>query len=146
MGNANFKMENVKLVFPITPHTYNIMKIIYAILAAILLSFVAVQYNDPDPILWMPIYGYGAMLLAMAAGGKYHKVATIIGIVGYSSGAIYLSPSVLEWIEKEHGQNLMQSMANSKMYIEETRECGGLMIAAVFLLFSFLQHKTKTKN
>ena len=128
------------------PQNINIMKIIYAILAFILLSFVIVQYNDPDPLLWMPIYGYGAVLLAMAAGGKYHKIATIIGIAGYSLGAMYLFPSVLEWIEKEHGQNLMQRMANSKMYIEETRECGGLIIAAVFLVFSFLQHKGNAKN
>ncbi len=122
------------------------MKIIYALLTTILFSFVIVQYNDPDPILWVPIYGYGTVLLAMATAGKYHRVATMIGIIGYSIGAIYLFPSVIEWIEKEHGQNLMQRMADSKMYIEETRECGGLIIAAIFLIFSFLQHKSKSQN
>ena len=117
------------------------MKILYAILSIILLSFVIVQYNDPDPFLWIPIYGYGAVILALAAWGIYHKWATLTGIIGYAIGIIYLFPSVIEWMEKEHGNNLMQRMANSKMYIEETRECGGLIIAMIFLLFSFIQHR-----
>ena len=120
------------------------MKILYALLSIVLLSFVIVQYNDPDPFVWMAIYGYGAVMLALAALGKYNKWATLAGIIGYAIGIIYLFPSVIEWVEKEQGNNLMQRMANSKMYIEETRECGGLIIALLFLLFSFIQHQRKS--
>lgn len=109
------------------------MKIIAAFLSLILLSFVAVQYNDPDPWLWMPIYGYGAVVLALSAIGKYNKPATIVGLFGYGIFAAYYFPSVLEWIDKENGQNLMQRMEDSKIYIEETRECGGLIISFIFL-------------
>jgi len=114
------------------------MKIVFAIFSFILFCFVALQLNDPDPILWVPIYGYGALVLALSALGKYNKWATIIGIVGYATGAAYLFPSVIDWLDKENGQNLMERMVDSKMYIEETRECGGLIIALSFLMVNYV--------
>ncbi|MCG8388879.1 MAG: transmembrane 220 family protein, partial [Cytophagales bacterium] len=34
------------------------MKIIKLALALIFIAFAALQYNDPDPLLWMFIYGF----------------------------------------------------------------------------------------
>jgi hypothetical protein len=122
------------------------MRILYFFFALIMIVFVAVQYNDPDAILWMLYYGYAAVVLMLAGLNKYNRIATIIGIIGYSIGALYLMPSVYDWITLEHGQNLMQQMNNDKMYIEETRECGGLIIATTLMVVCLLGNKKKQLN
>ncbi len=43
------------------------MRILNGVLAVFLLLFVAVQYNDPDGMIWMVIYGVGAVWCAAAA-------------------------------------------------------------------------------
>jgi hypothetical protein len=91
-------------------------------------GFVFLQLNDPDPILWMLLYGYIALLMALAFFKIFHKLLIAAGLLIYFAGTIYLFPSVIEWINKEHGKNFMQSMNNEKMYIEESRECAGLAI------------------
>jgi len=39
-------------------------------MCGVFLLSVAVQWNDPDPHLWMPIYGLAAALAGMAAAGR----------------------------------------------------------------------------
>lgn len=100
----------------------------------IMLSFVVVQYNDPDPWLWMTIYGAVAIFLALGAFRIYFPVPMYIQMGLMAAGILYLFPSVIDWITLEKGENLMQQMNNSKLYIEETRECGGLIVALSFLI------------
>jgi hypothetical protein len=40
------------------------------VMCALFLLSVAVQYNDPDPWLWMPLYGLAAALAGLAATGR----------------------------------------------------------------------------
>ena len=108
------------------------MKFLFGFLSLIMLSFVAVQYNDPDAMRWMIIYGFCAILMILATFGFYTRNLIYAGYVIFGSGFVFLFPSLIEWITKESGQNLMQRMADSKMYIEETRECLGLAICLVF--------------
>lgn len=43
------------------------MRVVYGALCLVLLLFAAVQYNDPDPEVWMPIYGIPGLLAGIAA-------------------------------------------------------------------------------
>ena len=54
------------------------MKILNIILCIMFLLFLGVQYNDPDPYLWMPIYGFVAYVCGLAAMGKYHKIVIFL--------------------------------------------------------------------
>ncbi len=110
------------------------MRYLFLLLSAVMLSFVVVQFNDPDPLLWMTIYGSVALYLALAAFKIYFSVPMYIQMALMAAGIFYLFPSVLDWINLENGQNLMQSMDNSKLYIEETRECGGLFVALLMMI------------
>ena len=56
---------------------------------------VAVQYNDPDGIVWMLIYAYAVVVTAMAAANRYTLLA-IIGFFGFFAGFVYLSPGLLQ--------------------------------------------------
>ena len=114
---------------------FNIIFIIVFILSA------ALQYNDPDPYVWMPIYLYGAYLCYQAIHKKYNPVLYIIGLVVYSAYAIYLffdKQGVLNWAEEHNAENIAQTMKATKPWIEETREFGGLLILIVVLLINMI--------
>ncbi|TAG56815.1 MAG: hypothetical protein EAZ27_04100 [Cytophagales bacterium] len=110
-----------------------IMKYLFLFLSFIMCSFMVVQYNDPDPLMWMTIYGTVSVFLALAAFNIYFPILLYIQMAMMLIGIIYLFPSVIDWIKLENGNNLMQQMNNSKLYIEETRECGGLIVAFIFV-------------
>ena len=38
------------------------MKKLNIIFAVVFALFAILQYNDPDPYLWIPIYGYAAII------------------------------------------------------------------------------------
>jgi hypothetical protein len=113
----------------------NIFFIIVFILSA------ALQYNDPDPYIWVPIYLYGAWLCYQAFKGKYNRVPYIIGLVVYTGYAVYLffdNQGVLSWAGEHNAENIVQSMKATKPWIEETREFGGLLILIVALVINMI--------
>ena len=99
----------------------------------------ALQYNDPDPYLWIPIYLYGAFLCYQALRRKYNPVLYIIGLVAYIFYAGYLffdKTGVLNWAKDHDAENIVQSMKATKPWIEETREFFGLLILIVALIMN----------
>ena len=111
------------------------MKIIKLILAIIFILFAAVQYNDPDPLLWMFIYGFVALLLLVSAFRGISKeliIASCVGLISYS--LLYL-PGLWEWWTEGQAGELVAEMKADKMYIEESREFLGLLIATAGLFF-----------
>src|SRR5688500_6004616 len=102
---------------------FNIFFIVVFILSA------ALQYNDPDPYVWMPIYLWGAMLCYLAIKGKYFRNLYITGLAVYSCYAIFLfwdKTGVQSWWSEHNGESLLQSIKATKPWIEETREFIGL--------------------
>lgn len=110
------------------------MRIFNFIMAAIFLSFAALQYNDPDPLIWISIYG--SMTLFCIGSNfkrlpKYVPVVLALLFIGYCA---VLSPSVLTWLRSEDRGELFDELAKMKnLYIEETREFLGLIICLFVL-------------
>jgi len=98
--------------------------------------FAGLQYNDPDPLLWIPIYLFAAFLCWKAYKGIYHKRLMWLGLGLYGLYAVYLlldKNGVLSWASEHAAESLVTSMKAEKPWIEETREFGGLLILmAVF--------------
>ena len=116
------------------------MKIFNIVFAVMFVIFAALQYNDPDPYVWMPIYLYGAYLCYKAISKKFNPALYIIGLVIYTGYAVYLffdKQGVLNWAEQHNAENIAQTMKATKTWIEETREFGGLLILIVVLLINF---------
>ena len=102
-------------------------KILAILFGLAFLSFVAMQYNDPDPAAWMAIYGVAAILCFLAAFNKAPHAALWIAIILCVAGGIYM------WPEKYEGLSVGGGDIKN---IEEAREALGLlMIAVVFLGF-----------
>ena len=106
----------------------------------------ALQYNDPDPYIWVPIYLFGAFLCYLAMKKQYRPRLYGIGLFVYLGYAIYLffdKQGVLTWAEEHGAENIAQTMKATKPWIEETREFGGLLILIVVLLVNMLWLKNK---
>ena len=122
------------------------MKIFNLFFCVVFILFAALQYNDPDPYIWIPIYGYAAVLCWFAFKKKYYPKAYLAGISVYLIYAIYLvftKNGVLDWANEHHAENIVQTMKAEKPWIEDTREFGGLMILIVVLAVNYFYSRKK---
>ena len=122
------------------------MKIFNIFFAVLFVFSAALQYNDPDPYLWMPIYMYGAVLCWQAFRNKYYPKAYLIGVFIYLGYAIYLffaKDGVLDWINEHNAEDIATTMKAEKPWIEETREFFGLIILIVVLSIDYFYAKKK---
>ena len=56
------------------------MRLVSGVLFCLLVLFAAVQYNDPDPVLWASIYGIGALWSGIAAFRPHLLARLALGI------------------------------------------------------------------
>lgn len=126
------------------------MKLFNLLFVILFIISAGLQYNDPDPYLWMPIYLYGAVLCWLAVRNKFFPNAYLFGIVGYVIYAAILffeKDGVLDWYKNHNSENLVQTMKATKPWIEATREFLGLVILiAVFLVNYFYFKKRHYKS
>jgi len=104
------------------------------------------QYNDPDPYVWMPIYMYGAVLCWLAFRNKFYPKAYLIGIIIYfiyAVGLFFWKNGVLDWMTQHNAEEIAATMKAEKPWIEETREFFGLVILIVVLAVNYFYAKRK---
>ncbi len=122
------------------------MKIFNILFCIVFIISAVLQYNDPDPWVWIPIYLYGAILCWLAFRNKFYPAAYIIGIIGFAAYACYFfftENGVLDWIQEHNAENIAASMKATKPWIEDTREFFGLLILILALLVNLLYAKKK---
>jgi hypothetical protein len=112
------------------------MRILNFVLAVMFLVFAFLQVNDPDPVLWILIYGIMAVFCVMAMFAYYPRKVlwgALIALLAYS--VIYV-PGVREWWGTPDHSALFDNVAKMEhLYIEEAREFLGLMICVIVLVF-----------
>jgi hypothetical protein len=124
------------------------MKIFNLIFCVLFVLFAALQYNDPDPYIWMPIYLYSATLCYLAAKQKFYPKAYLVGFIVYGAYAVYLffdKTGVLDWVQEHQSESMVQTMKATKPWIEESREFFGLVILIVVLAINWLYSKRKQR-
>ncbi|MBD2752712.1 transmembrane 220 family protein [Spirosoma validum] len=110
-------------------------KTLSIIFGLLFVLFAAFQYNDPDPEVWIPIYGFAAVacFMAFAGVGQWWFFGAMALL--YVIAAWYQWPSVFEGF-------LFSEMGMRSMNIEMAREAGGLAIcAAVMVMLAVLMRK-----
>jgi len=110
---------------------YKFFSIVFAVL---FLISAGLQWNDPDPYLWIPLYLLSVLSCVYAFKGMSAKRLNIFNIAVYSVYAVYLfleKDGVISWATEHHFDSLTQSMLASSPWIENTREFGGLFIMLV---------------
>ncbi|MFB6273698.1 MAG: transmembrane 220 family protein [Salinibacter sp.] len=69
-------------------------RVLNGLMMVLFATAAIVQYNDPDPVLWMTIYGSAALCTAFFLGGRLpFWVPTLLSVL-YGTGALYLSAQV----------------------------------------------------
>lgn len=135
----------------VTPPMNAKMKIFNIAFCLIFILFAALQYNDPDPYLWMPIYLYTAVLCGLAARGKFYPGAYLLGIIvyaGYAGYKIFDRNGLIDWIQQHNAENIAETMKATKPWIEESREFFGLVILIVVLVveYRYVMRKRRLKE
>ena len=105
-----------------------LFKLLNLVFAVAFLLAALVQYNDPDPWLWIGMY-----LLALACALAFHRdrlhprFGLAVALLALA-WALTLIPTVVS-----HPPALSDVFADVKMYgpgVEEAREAGGLLLVA----------------
>lgn len=100
-------------------------------MAALLALSASLQYNDPDPLRWILIYGAGAIVsAALPHKREAWTVGLLIGL-GASVWALVLTLQVWGVIEPA---DLWRKMSEKGGAVEVGREAGGLWIEGLWLL------------
>jgi hypothetical protein len=99
-------------------------------MTALFLTGAAVQYNDPDPLRWIAIYGAAAVASLLSAFNRIHiAVPCVVGGIGLV-WALLLAPGV---VGKVSFAELFQSVQMQNAAVERGREMGGLLIVALWM-------------
>ena len=114
------------------------MKIFNGILCLLFIFSAALQFNDPDPIQWVAIYGLAAVISGFAVVGKYNKAIILFGIVVCIIWMATLIPGVQDWVEKGM-PSITGSMKAESPHVEYMREFLGLFIVLLALVFHYFQ-------
>ena len=123
------------------------MKIFNFIFLVLFVISAGLQYNDPDPALWILIYLFGAMICFFAISKQNYPRLSLAGIVLLFIYALYLffdKDGVLSWMTEHQAENIAGSMKASSPWIEETREFFGLAILISVLLINFLSSRKES--
>lgn len=104
------------------------------------LAFAALQVNDPDPILWILIYGVMAVVSVMAIFDYYNRWLMAGLSVLYLIYMVILFPGVSEWFRQPDKSVLFDDVLKMEFpYIEESREFLGLLINQLVLALCFFR-------
>jgi hypothetical protein len=110
------------------------VKVFNLVFAFLFLICAGLQWNDPDPYLWIPLYLSAALSCVYAFKNISAKRLNIFNIAIYSAYAAYLffvQNGVISWASEHNFDSLTQSMMANTPWIENTREFGGLAIMLV---------------
>ena len=126
------------------------MKYFNYIFTLVFILFAAVQYNDPDPYLWIPIYLYPAVLCFMAARNKaISKTLYNLGFVLFGAYAVYKlfdANGIIDWIKYHNASSIASTMKAEQPWVEESREFFGLLIILGVLAINYFKAYPNKKS
>lgn len=120
------------------------MKVLNLLLAALFVVFAFVQINDPDPVVWILIYGATAVTCILAAFRQYHLPVLIGLLVIFTAYSFLFLPGVIDWLQSPDKSLLFDDIAKMQYpYIEESREFLGLFICIMTLIMHLVQSRKR---
>jgi Transmembrane family 220, helix len=114
------------------------MKYISLTFFVIFLLFTYWQFNDPDPILWIPIYGIAAYCAFRSYQGAANKeMVLVLAFMAAAAG-------INSWTQMTAWEGLITEGLAMKTHNQEVaREALGLGICVVALLFFWVTAKSE---
>jgi hypothetical protein len=116
-------------------------KAIYCLFAITLFGFASLQFNDPDPEVWVSFYAICALVPSLLIFNKFYRPIFWLAILVCTLEIINSAPGAYQYYLHMAEEPLMQGMNPQKPYIEECREFLGTLIAFGLVLVSPLMTK-----
>ena len=119
------------------------MKFFNIFFSVVFTLFAVVQYNDPDPYLWVPIYLYPALLCFLKFIQKpipslaYWAGFLVFGV--YAFYKMFDTNGIIDWVQFHNASNIASTMKAEKPWIEESREFFGLLIILIVLGINYIK-------
>ena len=98
-----------------------------ALMCGVFILSAAVQWNDPDPWRWIPLYSLAAVLAGLAAAGRLPLRPNAAALVLFTVLFVLAAPSLFAARRGAFTHWKMQSAGD-----EEAREAGGLALCALW--------------
>ena len=114
---------------------FSLSKLINWVVCVVFLLFAFVQLNDPDPYVWVAIYGLIAIFFAVSNFRNIPKIIIQVLIIGLVLFALYHVGYFYDWLLSNDKSELFGDMIYDKPYVEGTREFMGLVIATGSLIY-----------
>jgi hypothetical protein len=112
------------------------MKVANIIFALLFIFSLIVQYNDPDPIRWMVVYGGAAVACLWALRGNLPRwLPALVGLAALVWIGLWF-PRVLG---KVGFSEMFQEAGMATLEIEEGRELIGLLLVAIWMVVLFFR-------
>ncbi|RYY76732.1 MAG: hypothetical protein EOO52_04305 [Gammaproteobacteria bacterium] len=118
-------------------------KILQFLFGATLFAFASLQFNDPDPIIWVSFYTLCAMVPTLLLFNRFYRPLFWFAILGCTIELIISAPGAHQYFLHRTQEPLMQGMNADKPYIEECREFLGALIAMGLVCLSAFLGKKK---
>lgn len=117
------------------------MRILNLFICLIFLLFAGWQYNDPDPYLWVPIYGFVALVYGLAVANRpLPNKVLLAGFLVLSIFMLSYIPDLITWIRMGE-PSIVSSMQAERPWVELTREAFGLMLSIAALGWRIWLHR-----
>ncbi len=108
----------------------SLLRLFHALFAALFLLSVAVQYNDPDPLPWVLLYGAACVLALGAVLGRPSTTGSVALLLLAGLWALSLTSSLGAFVSRDLSSTHFEMKAGD-LIEEEARECGGLLLVCL---------------
>lgn len=100
-------------------------RITAGVMTALFALSVVVQWNDPDPLAWMAIYGLAAVMSGLAAAGRVPLAPNAMALAIFVALTLLWVPSLVGARSEAFTSFRMKASGD-----EEPREAVGLLLCA----------------
>jgi hypothetical protein len=118
------------------------MRVFHGLVGLALLLSAVVQLNDPDPAVWVLLYGLASLVAAMGCAMTHRPPALIAGVLCVMAlawiGTLVPSFGAVTWAE------LVGDARMLRPEVEVAREAGGLGLVAFWMAVSAVQGQART--
>jgi hypothetical protein len=116
----------------------HVLKAFAMICALTLIGFAGLQFNDPDPVIWVSFYVLCALIPLLLVFNFYYSPLFLLAVAACLLCLVIAGPGAFEYYRHMGQEPLMQTMNPDKPYIEEAREFLGALIALGLVIINAL--------
>lgn len=116
--------------------------VLNGVMGLIFIFAAVAQYNDPDAVRWVALYGAAALCCILWLYDRLRRIIpAVVGILALI-WAGFVVPDVIG--HHTFGREMFRSFKMNDIGVEQAREMGGLLIVAVWMIVLAIGSKVKS--